>query len=141
MIETCGLVPQKQRSGLVQQVAQGERPHHLSSGSQAGVSAKADMFGCTCAPPPGLVSSELLYVTSASLSQVTRQGTERAVIAAARSQRPALSCDVRTAVSTRDAVTLMLRLTNRGLTLLRFPVPGKAARSVKRKVPANHGSR
>jgi hypothetical protein len=65
------------------------------------------MFGCTSAPPPGLVSSELLYVTLASLSQVTSQGTERAVIAAARSQRPALFRDVRTAVSTRDAVTLM----------------------------------
>lgn len=65
-------------------------------------SAEADMFGCTCAPLPHLVSSELLYVTSASFLQVTSQGTECAVIAAARSQRPALFCDVRTAVSTRD---------------------------------------
>ena len=88
-----------------------------------------------------MVSSELLYVTLASLSQVTSQGTERAVIAAARSQRPALFRDVRTAVSICDAVTLTLRLTSRGLALLRFPAPGKSARSVKRDVPANHGSR
>jgi hypothetical protein len=94
-------------AGLVHWVVQGESAHHLSSDSQAGVSAEADMFGCTCALLPRLVSSELLYVTSASFSQVTSQETERAVIAAARSQRPALFRDVRTAVKTHDAVTVM----------------------------------
>jgi hypothetical protein len=86
------------------------------------------MFGCTCAPPPHSVSSELSYVTSASFSQVTSRRTECAVIAAARSQRPALFCDVRTALSTRDAVTSMLRLTSNELTLLRVPCPGEVGK-------------
>ncbi|KAJ8116100.1 hypothetical protein OPT61_g2407 [Boeremia exigua] len=70
----------------------------------AGLSAEADMFGCTCALQSRLVSSELLYVTLASFSQVTSQGTECAVIAAARSHRPALFRDVRTARSDPAAV-------------------------------------
>ena len=74
------------------------------------------MFGCSCAPLPHSVSSELLYVTSASFSQVTSQGTECAVIAAVCSQLPALFRDVRTAVSTCDAVTLMLCSTVNRLT-------------------------
>ena len=86
------------------------------------------MFGCICAPLPHLVSSELLYVTSASFSQVTSRRTECAVIAAARSQRPALFRDVRTAVSTRDAVTSMLRLTSSELTLLRVPCLGEVGK-------------
>ena len=61
---------------------------------------------------PIWASSELLYVTSASFFQVTSQGSEYAVVAAARSHCPALFRDMRTAASTRDAVTLMLRLTS-----------------------------
>lgn len=96
--------------GLVHQVAQGESTHYLGSDSQAGVAVEADMFGCTCVPLPHLVSSELLYVTSASFSRVTSQGTECAVIAAARSQRPAVFRDVQTALSPHDALTVMLCL-------------------------------
>jgi hypothetical protein len=61
---------------------------------------------------PIWASSELLYVTSASFSQVTSQGSECAVVAAARSHCPALFRDMRTAATIRDAVTLMLRLTS-----------------------------
>jgi len=98
------------------------------------------MFGCTCAPRSHSVSSELLYVTSASFSQVTSQGTERAVIAAARSQRPALFRDVRTAVSTRDAVTLMPRLTSSKLTLLRVPCPRGLGRQASSDEPRSRWS-
>ena len=86
------------------------------------------MFGCTCAPLPHLVRSELLYVTSASFSQATSQVTECVVIAAARNQRPALFRDVRTAASTRDAVILMLCLTRNELTLLRVPCRGEVGK-------------
>lgn len=61
---------------------------------------------------PIWASSELLYVTSASFFQVTSQGSECAVVAAARSHCPALFRDMRTAATIRDAVTLMLRLTS-----------------------------
>lgn len=90
------------------------------------------MFGCTCAPLPHLVSSELLYVTSTSFFKVTMQRTECAVIAAARSQRPALFRDVRTAVSAHDALTVMLRRADNELVLLSSPCSGGVGKECKR---------